>query len=297
MGKTERLMRVRVPASTANLGPGFDTLGLALNMYTEVSVEPADALELICDGEGSEFETGPKHLAARVARQVLGHDRVRVEVSSEIPVSRGLGSSAALAVAVAAACGAEDPLTLVGLLEGHADNAAACVLGGFVTATIVDGVVHARRLPLDPDLAFVAVIPARELETKTARGAIPARIAHGDAVFNLGRMGLLIAGMADQALLRPFVAEDRLHQHYRSDLFPESVGILRALTDAGALASFWSGAGPTLLGVCTSGNVHNVRDAAAEAMSDSGLVGNALVLNADLEGIRYLSPGSTRTNQ
>jgi homoserine kinase len=290
-------MRVRVPASTANLGPGFDTLGLALNLYTEVSVEPADSLELICQGEGSQFETGPDHLAARVAREVLGHDRVRIEVSSEVPVSRGLGSSAALAVAVAAACGADDPLTLVALLEGHADNAAACVLGGFVTAAIVDGVVHARPLPLDPDLSYVAVVPARELETKTARGAIPASIPHADAVFNLGRMGLLIAGMADQEFLRPFAAQDRIHQHYRTELFPESVEILRVLTEAGALASFWSGAGPTLLGVCPSAIVHWVRDAGAEAMSNVGLVGEAFVLDADLQGITYLSPDRTRTKQ
>ena len=288
MSKTGTLMHVRVPASTANLGPGFDTLGLALNMYTDVKVEPAEALELICEGAGAEFPAGPDHLAARVARLVLGHDRVRIEVNSEIPVSRGLGSSGSLAVAVAAACGADDPLSLVGLLEGHADNAAACVLGGFVTAAIVDGAVRARRLPLDPELSFVAIIPQRELETKTARGAIPETVPHVDAVFNLGRMGLLIAGMADQSLLQPFAAEDRLHQQYRTELFPESVVVLRALTDAGALVSFWSGAGPTLIGVCPSTSVHAVRDAGATAMADQGLSGEAFVLDADLDGLTYL---------
>jgi homoserine kinase len=288
IGKTDHLMRVRVPASTANLGPGFDTLGLALNVYTEVSVEESETLELVCEGAGSEFPVGPNHLAVKVAKQVLGHDRVRIEISSEVPVSRGLGSSAALAVAVAAACGADDPLSLVGLLEGHADNAAACVLGGFVTATIIDGVVHAHRLPLDADLNYVAVIPERPLETKTARGVIPPQIPHIDAVFNLGRMGQMIAGMADHRVLKPFAAEDRLHQHYRTSLYPESVSLLGALTEAGALASFWSGAGPTLLGVCHSSLVHSVRDAASDAMSAAGLQGAAFVLDADMVGLTYL---------
>lgn len=281
-------MHVRVPASTANLGPGFDALGLALRMYTEVTVEPAEEFAVFCEGEGADFPIGPDHLGARIARLVLGHDRVRIDINSQIPVSRGLGSSASLAVGVAAACGAKDPLSLIGLLEGHADNAAACVLGGFVTATIVDGTVEARRLPLDPELSFVAVIPERELETKTARASIPKTVAHVDAAFNLGRMGMLMAGMADHSLLRPFAAEDRLHQQYRTRLFPESVEILGALIDAGGLASFWSGAGPTLIGVGTSRTVDAMRNAGAAALANQGLRGEVLVLDADLEGLTFL---------
>ena len=148
--------------------------------------------------------------------------------------------------------------------------------------------MHAHRLALDPELSYVAVIPDRPLETKIARGAIPDRISHQDAVFNLGRMGQMIAGMADHRQFSPGASDDRLHQRYRESLFPESGDLLRALSNAGALASFWSGAGPTLLGVCHVSIVHSVRDAAAEAMAERELAGNAIVLSADVDGLVVL---------
>ena len=141
-------MRARVPGSSANLGPGFDTLGVALALYTEVTVEPAASLALTVTGEGADLPADEEHLAVQVVRSVLGHDRVAITVTSEIPVSRGLGSSAALAVASAAAAGLHDTVQLIGLvarLEGHGDNAAASVLGGLVTASLQDGDVLPMR--------------------------------------------------------------------------------------------------------------------------------------------------------
>src|SRR5687767_13209848 len=105
-------MRARVPASSANLGPGFDTLALALALYVEVDVEEADELRIVATGEGSDIPSSSHHLAARVVSQVAGHDRFTIKVHSEIPVGRGLGSSAALAAAAAAAAGADDPLAV-----------------------------------------------------------------------------------------------------------------------------------------------------------------------------------------
>jgi homoserine kinase len=278
-------VRARVPASSANLGPGFDTLGVALTLYTEVSVTPSDRLHITTAGEGSGYPTTANHFTARLVRQCLGHDRVRIDVLSEIPVSRGLGSSASLAVAVVAACGHPDPLRFVALLEGHADNAAACVLGGFVTATIADGKVLATRLPLDAELSFVALVPDRALSTKEARGALAEHVPMIDAVANLGRMGALIAGFADHRRLGPAAFDDRLHQSARTPLYPESVPLLRALTDAGALGSCWSGAGPTLLAVCHWSTVHAVRKAGEDAMAEVGLDGRSLVLDTDTTGL------------
>ena len=278
-------MHARVPASSANLGPGFDTLGVALELWTEVSVSPSDRLHLTVAGEGSSFPLNSNHFAAKVARQVLGHDRLRIDIVSDVPVARGLGSSAALSVGIAAACGHPDPLTFVGLLEGHADNAAACVLGGFVTGAIIDGRVVANRLPLDPSLTFVVVIPDRHLSTKDARHALPADVALPDAVFNLSRMGALIAGFADHRALVRGAFGDRLHQPHRTALFPESVAILDALVGAGAFGATWSGAGPTLLATCHVDCAENVRVAGETALCETGVPGRSLVIAADRSGL------------
>ncbi|HET7524219.1 MAG TPA: homoserine kinase [Acidimicrobiales bacterium] len=278
-------MRARVPASSANLGPGFDALAVALSLYVEVSVEPSDELRVVSTGYGSDIPGGPDHLAARVATNVIGHDRIAVTVHSDIPVGRGLGSSAALAVAAAAAAGAEDPFAVGAGVDGHPENAAASAFGGLVAAATVNGVPVARRLALDPGLAFVAVVPDRTLLTKAARAALPAQVPHGDAAFNLGRMGLLVAGLADREKLVAAACEDRLHQDARAALFPQAPALLSALRESGAIASCWSGAGPTLLAICDRESAENVKIAAKALMSEADLPGEVHRLEADLGGI------------
>src|SRR5207244_3311105 len=160
-------MRAKCPCSSANLGPGFDALAIALSLSIEVSIEPADALSIETVGEGADFPQGPDHMAAAIVREVLGHDNVAISIRSDIPVARGLGSSAALAAATAAAAGADDPLAIATRIDGHAENAAASVLGGLVVGTVIDGAPIAQRLPVDDRLAFVAVIPERMLSTRS----------------------------------------------------------------------------------------------------------------------------------
>ncbi|HXX91933.1 MAG TPA: homoserine kinase [Acidimicrobiales bacterium] len=278
-------MRARAPASSANLGPGFDVLALALNLGVEVEVEPAARLTVRCEGEGAELADDASHLAARVAIDVTGHDRLAITVRSQIPVARGLGSSAALAAAAAAAAGSRDPLGVAARIDGHPENAAASVVGGLVGATMVKGTVRAVRLPLDPGLVFVVMVPDRPLATAKARQALPQQVARADATFNLGRMTLLLAGLADRDLLTREAAEDRLHQDYRSPMFPEAPQLLARLLDAGALAACWSGAGPSLLGICDGADGERVRDRAEHALADVGVPGRALVLLPDLEGL------------
>lgn len=279
------MLQFRVPASSANLGPGFDTLAVALSLYVQVAVEPADELRITSTGEGREIDPGPDHLAARVVRAVAGHDRFHITVHSEIPVSRGLGSSAALAVAAAAAAGAPDPLPVVAEIEGHPENAAASVLGGLVAATTVGDSPVAARLPLDPDLRFVTLVPDRPLATKRARQALPAHVPHADASFNLGRMGLLLAGLGDRHQLAQHATDDKLHQQARTPLFPESAALMAGLVEAGALASCWSGAGPTLLGICDATQAEQVREAGDRLLADAGVAGRSLLLEADTQGM------------
>ncbi|HLY83842.1 MAG TPA: homoserine kinase, partial [Acidimicrobiales bacterium] len=278
-------IRARAPASSANLGPGFDALAVALGLYVEVSVQPAERLSVLTTGEGADLPADASHLAARVAVETAGHDRLAITVHAEIPVGRGLGSSAALAVAAAAAAGTPDPLAVGARFDGHPDNAAAAAMGGLVAATLVDGRVVARRLPLDPDLMFVVVVPDRSLPTEQARAALPASVPHADAAFNLGRMGLLIAGLADHRQLVAAATEDRLHQGPRSGLFPQAAGLLKGLVDAGALAACWSGAGPSLLAVTTGVAAGAVAQAARELLSDAGIAGAVIELAPDVEGV------------
>jgi len=279
-------MKARVPGSTSNLGPGFDVLGLALGTYIDVEVVDAPQLVVRTEGQGAHLPQDATHLAARVAIDVRGHDRLAVTVRSDIPLGRGLGSSAALVAATAAAAGALDPLAVATAWDGHGENAAASVLGGLVAAPLVDGRVVVRRLTLDPRLGFVVVILDRELSTEKARAALPARVPFADAVANLGRLTLLVTGLADADLLESSAGDDRLHQDARAPLFPEAGTIMSALSDAGAVISCWSGAGTSVLGICRSHeSVADVCDAGSTALEKVGLAGRSLVLQPDLTGL------------
>jgi homoserine kinase len=280
-------VRARAPASSANLGPGFDTLAVALECYVSVEVEEAPSLRVRSEGEGAGLFDDASHLAARVVTEVLGHDRFAVTVRSQIPVARGLGSSAALAAAAAAAAGAKDPFAVAASYDGHPENAAASAFGGLVTATMVGPTAVYAALPLSEALAFVVVIPERNLATPEARGVLPDELSREDVVFNLGRMGLLVAGLGDPDALIPESTEDRIHQPARTTLFPEAPQVLGALVEAGALAASWSGAGPSLIGIVRTEAAGSVRDAAEATLVATGLAGRALVLQPDRGGIVY----------
>jgi homoserine kinase len=280
-------MLARAPASSANLGPGFDTLAVALDLYVSVEIEEAPSLRVHSEGEGAGLFDDASHLAARVAAEVLGHDHFAVTVRSQIPVARGLGSSAALAAAAAAAAGAEDPFVVAAAYDGHPENAAASVFGGLVAATMVGGRPVSAPLPLGGDLAFVVLVPERDLATPEARGVLPETLTRDDAVFNLGRMGLLLAGLADPAALVPEAMDDRIHQPARTALFPEAPALLRALVDAGALSASWSGAGPTLVGITATASAAAVCSGGQAALEAAGVPGRATVRQADRRGLVY----------
>jgi homoserine kinase len=279
-------MIARAPASSANLGPGFDTLAVALGLYVEVSIEPAEEFSIATEGCGAGRFDDERHLAARVAADVLGHNRFALRVNSSIPLSRGLGSSAALTVAAAAAAGAADPLTVAADVDGHAENAAASVLGGLVVASRSDehGVV-ARRLELDDVWRFVAVVPDGELSTVEARRALPESVSFGDVVGNLNAMGLLIAGLARHEEFVDWSMDDALHQPYRAELLVFADDLLHQLRESGASASCWSGAGPSMLGLVTNDTADDVALAAKEFLHTRSIPGEVYLLDADRTGL------------
>lgn len=277
-------MIARVPASSANLGPGFDTLAVALKRYVEVEVREADEFSIVTSGFGSGRFDDERHLGAVVVASVLGHHRFSIRVDSQIPLSRGLGSSASLALAAATAAGAPDALDIAVAIDGHAENAAASWRGGLVAAGVRDGVVAVAELQLDEAWRFVAVVPEIELATADARRVLPERVPFVDAVANLTSLGLLIAGLADHRVFVPWAMDDRLHQPYRSSLLAVAEPLLEALRDAGASGACWSGAGSTMLGLATVDTADSVADGARRTLLHYGVEGTVLVLEADRVG-------------
>ena len=279
-------MRARAPRFAANLGPGFDTLALAVDRYVEVEVEPAARLTVRSEGEGAGLSDDAGHLAARVAIDVAGHDRLAITVRSQIPVGRGLGSSAALAAAAAAAAGAGDPLAVAAHIDGHAENAAASVVGGLVAATLVRGAVRAVQLPLDPALRFVVLVPDRTLATTRARqlAAAPGepggrRLQPGPDGPAAGRPGRPRASSCG----RP--PRTGCTRTTAAPLFPEAPKLLAALLAGGALAACWSGAGPSLLGICTQDGLLRRAPGRGGRAEGGHVGGEVLVLQPDRAGL------------
>lgn len=284
-----RFKRVRTPGSSANLGPGFDTLAVALARYIEVSASAASSFEVQATGYGSEVLADESHLGAKVAQRVLGHTKISLSIKSDLPLSRGLGSSAALTLGVAAALGAEDPLAVAIEMEGHPENAAASFLGGAVCAGFIDLKPIVRPLVLDKRLVAVLIVPELEVPTERARAALPAQYDKGDAVFNLQRAVLLANSLGNAALLTPELFEDRLHQKQRCALFPESERIIQLLLDSGAIGACWSGAGSSILAFALRDSAGTIMHQVSSAVSDQlGVSHEASVVEFDRSGLSYL---------
>ncbi|MBS4104237.1 homoserine kinase [Tsukamurella paurometabola] len=299
---------VTVPASSANLGPGFDTLGLALGLYDDVTAEtiPDGALEIVVSGEGAGVvPDDDRHLVVVALRRTLAHLGVaapglRLTCVNRIPHSRGLGSSAAAAVAgiaaaaaLAADAGAPRALTsdemvqLASEFEGHPDNASASVLGGAVVSWTVPAVpvpdvagyrdhaaastapsapLHygARRVDVHPDIRAYAFVPDVESSTSVTRGMLPRLVPHADAAFNASRAALMVLALTAHPDLLLDATEDRLHQRYRAASMKQSFALVERLRAAGVAAAI-SGAGPTVLALTPQPLATRLSDSAVEA--------------------------------
>lgn len=261
---------VEVPATSANLGPGYDCLGLAVGLHDRLIAEVADTLQISVEGEGAgQVPRDESHLVVRAVRaglESLGEDLpgLRLHCENRIPHSRGLGSSSAaivggLALARALVAGGDERmdddalLTLANRIEGHPDNVAPATFGGFVVCG-QDGTggVWARPAAIDPRIGTVVFVPGHGVDTTTARGLLPAVVPHAEAAANTARAVLLVAALAGapDALLR--ATEDFLHQRHREPAMPDSYALLERLRADGVPAVI-SGAGPTVLAFTAPG--------------------------------------------
>jgi homoserine kinase len=277
----------RVPASSANLGAGFDCLGLALGLYDEISVTTTDSgLTVRVEGEGADdVPWGPSHLVVRAVERGLDSvglwaDGLDVMCRNAIPHSRGLGSSASAAVGgLAAANGLAakfDPSSTLSLdqlvqlaseFEGHPDNAAASVLGGAVISWTEDGDrtgsrrFRAVRLQSYPSIQAVAFVPEERSSTAHTRGLLPQVVPHADAAFNLSRAALAVVALTERPDLLLPATEDRLHQAQRAPALPATTSLIARLR-ADGIAATVSGAGPTVLALVSSPLPDELRRAA-----------------------------------
>jgi homoserine kinase len=251
------MVRVRVPASSANLGPGFDVLAAALGLHMEVDVVETGRFAVHTQ---LSIARDRRNLCVRGFAALRPVDGVEFTIRSDIPLSGGLGTSAAAYVAGLVAAdaldgGGRDLLPEAIRLEGHPDNVAAALLGGFVVCTGL----RATRLDPPPGLEALLVVPDRAVRTAKARAALPAQVPMADAVFNVGRASLLVLGLARGDL--DVVArglDDRLHQPRREPLYPRSMALVRGARELGALGATISGAGPSVLVWTRSGDAEGV---------------------------------------
>jgi homoserine kinase len=262
--------KVTVPASTANLGPGFDAFGLALELHDVVELQVTDSglkVEVIDAGAGgvADVPTDETHLVVRAIRRTCAQLGVEppglhLRCFNAIPHARGLGSSAAAVVSGVAAgyalAGREldafGALQLAAGFEGHADNAAASLFGGLVVAWCDGGGFHAERLAPHASIRPVVAVPSVRSATATTRGLLPATVPHTDAAHSAGRAALAVHALTTKPELLLAATEDRLHQHYRAPAYPASTELVATLRARGVAAAV-SGAGPTVLALTTTG--------------------------------------------
>ncbi|MDQ6858725.1 MAG: homoserine kinase [Chloroflexota bacterium] len=295
-------LRVRVPATSANLGPGFDAFGLALPLLAEFEVEPARTWSVTVEGNGSDVPTGEDNLfvvAARAAAKSLGHDLGPQHViqRSAIPGSRGLGSSAAAIVGgvVAANALAGEPLGKRALLriatdvEGHADNVAAALYGAFTIALpSADGPI-AVRFVFPSAWRVCLFVPTASLSTDVARGVLPKDVSRTDAVFNLAHASALLAAiLKSDGQLLSVAMHDRLHESARMQLVPALAEIVAAARGAGAFGAALSGAGPSVIAFAPVRLAPRVTAAMEEAASLAGTPGRGRVVRVRAAGAQLV---------
>ena len=255
-------IKVSVPATSANIGSGFDALGLAVTLYNTVTFEESDHLD-ISAADGTRIPRGETNLVYRSAKGLF--DKVgktmpplKLVQTNAIPMARGLGSSSACIIAgllganrmLGDVLNTQELLTLATSIEGHPDNVAPAMLGGFVTSVYDEGQVYSVKKNIDEQLAFAAFVPDFRLLTSKARAALPDMVSHKDAVYNLSRAALATAAFCDgDYSLLGVATKDSLHQKYRLPLIDGGDEMFELAQDLGALAVYISGAGPTIMAV------------------------------------------------
>lgn len=292
------MVRVRVPATTANFGPAFDVIGIALALYNEVEVEPAESTEVEITGEGEgTLAATSSNLVARAADAVAGaaHRRTgfHIRCRNRIPLARGLGSSAAAIVGglVAANAALGNPLPPEALLdlawkmEGHPDNVAAALFGAVVLVDASEGRINWTRIMPKWDAVIVVAVPEFGVATAEARTVLPTRVPLRDAVSNIGHTAHLVTAMlTGQVDLLRTALGDALHQPYRRVLVPGMDGVFESASEAGAYGAVLSGSGPSIVAVAPEAQAHGVGQAMVEAFARAGQRAKHVVMTIDESG-------------
>ena len=297
-----RKVTARIPASTTNLGPGFDVLGLALKLYSTVTLETTgSSSEVVVSGvDVDKIPSTPEHIAFQAVQSVFQRSGtqqpkgLKLSIANGIPAIRGLGGSgtAILGGLLTANVLCDNPFSYSELLnfattmEGHPDNVAASLYGGMVISVQEGEHVHTIQLECDPTLHVVLAIPEFTLSTQKARNILPKTVDFADAIYNISRSSLLVACIATGKIEMLSVAmKDKLHQPYRSTLIPGFDDVIDAATDAGAVSIALSGAGPTIAAYCLN-NMDAVGNRMQDVFKQHDISCEIQVIGADLEGAK-----------
>lgn len=295
----------RIPASTTNLGPGFDVLGLALELYSTVTLEICGTRsEVVVSGvDVDKIPSSPEHIAFQAVETIYQQSGkvqpkgLRLTIANGIPAIRGLGGSgtAILGGLLTAnvMCGnpfsRSDLLNFASTLEGHPDNVAASLYGGLVISVQEDKHIHTIQVACDPALHVVLAIPEFTLSTQKARNILPKTVDFSDAIYNISRSSLLVACVATGKLeMLSTAMNDKLHQPYRSTLIPGFDDVVDAAISSGALCTALSGAGPTIAAYCLD-NMQEVGNSMQNAFNQHEIPSEILMLGIDVEGARLIT--------
>lgn len=296
------MIRIDIPATSANLGSGFDSLGIALTLHNRVWMEESDSLE-ITTTDDIEIPTDESNLiywAARHLYELCGKTLpgLRIIQENNIPMARGLGSSSACIVAgilganrmLGSPLSQTDLINLAAQIEGHPDNTSPAISGDFVASAMEGKRVYSVSVPVSEKISFAVMIPPFELKTEKARQVLPTTYSREDTVYNLSRSGLMTASLFSGDLQNLRVAvQDRIHQPYRSGLIENYDQVFRMSYELGSLGTYVSGAGPTIISMIDTAGAEEFGRNCESHLEERGVHGwRVEILHADPEGAKII---------
>jgi homoserine kinase len=297
------MIRIQVPATSANLGSGFDSLGIALNLYNQVWMEESDTISISSKDNVSipKDETNLIYWAAKSLYERCGHKLPGLKIIqlNNIPMARGLGSSSACIVAgilganrmLGSPLSQKELTDLAAEIEGHPDNTTPAIEGGLVASAMEAGRVYSVSVPVSEKIRFVLFIPPFELKTEKARSVLPQQYSRSDAVYNLSRSALMTASLFSGKLENLRVAvQDKIHQPYRSGLIEHLDDVFRMSYELGSLGTYVSGAGPTIISMVSSDEAERFSALAKSRLKEKGINGWKIdTLAADPNGAQIFT--------
>lgn len=297
------MIRIQVPATSANLGSGFDSLGVALNLCNQVWMEESDSFSITSKDNVDipHDKTNLIYWAANRLYEECGHKLPGLKIIqlNTIPIARGLGSSSACIVAgisganrlLGSPLNLHELIDLAAAIEGHPDNTTPCLEGGLVASAVEAGKVYSVSVPVSEKIRFVLFVPPFELKTEKARSVLPQQYSRADAVYNLSRSALMAASLFSGKLENLRVAvQDKLHQPYRASLIDHLEDVFRMSYELGSLGTYVSGAGPTIISLVASACAEEFSTQAEARLKDRKIAGwRVKTLAANSEGARIFT--------